>query len=209
MDPLGGACAAAAVTNRVKIGTCVVQAPLRQPVEFAQCILSTHLMSEGRFRFALGAGSTEGDFNAVGVHFADRFKLLKESLASMQALWRGETVDGVNLTPWKAAVGGPPILIGSWAGSRWLPIAAEQYDGWIGSAMYINSVALKKTVLIGLIGSAANGPSSRIFRLSLALHSSHQPFYFGSVNHGFGSIQDVQNLVNSFCIADLSQIWPK
>ena len=146
MDPLGGACAAAALTNRIEIGTCIVQAPLRHPVELAQRILTTHLLSEGRFRFGVGAGSTEGDFNAVGVNFADRFKLLKESLASMQALWRGETVDGVNLTPWKAAVGGPPILIGSWAGSRWIPIAAEQYDGWIGSAMYTNAAALKDGV---------------------------------------------------------------
>jgi alkanesulfonate monooxygenase SsuD/methylene tetrahydromethanopterin reductase-like flavin-dependent oxidoreductase (luciferase family) len=146
MDPLGGICAAAAATSRIELGTCIVQAPLRHPVELAQRALTAHLLSEGRFRFGLGAGSTEGDFNAVGVNFADRFKLLKASLATMQALWNGETVDGVNLTPWKAAVGGPPILIGSWAGSRWIPIAAEQFDGWIGSAMYTNAAALKAGV---------------------------------------------------------------
>jgi len=59
------------------------QPPLRHPVELAQCILTTHLLSERRFRFGLGDGLIEGDFNAVGVNFADRFKLLKESLASI------------------------------------------------------------------------------------------------------------------------------
>jgi len=146
MDPLGGACAAAAVTSRIEIGTCIVQAPLRHPIELAQRALAAHLLSEGRFRFGLGAGSTEADFKALGVEFADRFKLLKQSLSTMQALWRGETVGGINLSPWKAALGGPPILIGSWAGSRWIPIAAEQYDGWIGSAMYTDAAALKDGV---------------------------------------------------------------
>ena len=26
------------------------------------------------------------------------------------------------------------MLIGSWAGSRWIPRAAQEFDGWIGSA---------------------------------------------------------------------------
>lgn len=146
IDPLGGACAAAAVTERIEIGTCIVQAPLRHPVELAQRALTAHMLSEGRFRFGLGAGSTEGDFKALGVSFDDRFKLLRQSLETMPALWRGETVDGVNLTPWPAALGGPPILIGSWAGSRWIPIAAQQFDGWIGSAMYTDAAALKDGV---------------------------------------------------------------
>jgi len=64
----------------------------------------------------------------------------------MQRLWRGETVDGVNLSPPEAAKGGPPILIGSWAGSSWIPKAARDYDGWIASAMYTGAPTLKAGV---------------------------------------------------------------
>jgi len=145
-DPLSGAAAAAAVTKRVDIGTCILQAPLRHPVDLAQRALTTHLLAEGRFRFGVGAGSTQGDFDAMGLDFSQRFKRLAESLETMQALWRGETVGGVDLTPWPAALGGPEILIGSWAGSRWIPIAAKEHAGWIGSAVYTTIGSLREGV---------------------------------------------------------------
>jgi hypothetical protein len=69
---------------------------------------------------------------------------LTAALPRMRRLWQGETVDGVSLTPWPAARGGPPILIGSWAGSRWIPIAAKQYDGWIASARFCIIGTLKE-----------------------------------------------------------------
>ncbi len=92
----------------------------------------------------VGAGSTETDFAAVEADFANRFRSLEQALPRMRGLWRGETVQGANLTPWPSAQGGPPILIGSWAGSRWIPIAAQQYDGWIASARFTNFAALKE-----------------------------------------------------------------
>jgi alkanesulfonate monooxygenase SsuD/methylene tetrahydromethanopterin reductase-like flavin-dependent oxidoreductase (luciferase family) len=32
-------------------------------------------------------------------------------------------------------VGGPPLLIGSWSGEKWIPRAAREFDGWIGSGV--------------------------------------------------------------------------
>lgn len=137
-DALGAASAAGALTSMIEIGTCIVQAPLRHPVDLAHRVLTTHMLSGGRFRLGLGAGSTPGDFAAMERDFDGRFKALRRALDVMPRLWNGENVDGVDLTPWAAAKGGPPILIGSWAGSRWIPIAAERHAGWIGSAMYTN-----------------------------------------------------------------------
>ena len=51
-------------------------------------------------------------------------------------------MNGVNISSPAATKGGPPILIGSWAGSRWIPIAAQQYDGWIASAVYTGAPTL-------------------------------------------------------------------
>jgi alkanesulfonate monooxygenase SsuD/methylene tetrahydromethanopterin reductase-like flavin-dependent oxidoreductase (luciferase family) len=143
-DPLGAACAAAAVTSRIEIGTCILQVPLRNPVELAHRVLTAHLLSQGRLRLGVGAGSTAADFKAVGANFEGRFRHLREALPVMQKLWRGETVQGVDLKPWPRAMGGPPILIGSWAGSRWIPVAARQYDGWIASAVYTDIATLRE-----------------------------------------------------------------
>jgi alkanesulfonate monooxygenase SsuD/methylene tetrahydromethanopterin reductase-like flavin-dependent oxidoreductase (luciferase family) len=133
-DPLTALAIAATVTRTIEVGTGVLQVPLRNPVELAQRALTTHLVSGGRFRFGVGAGSTAADFAVLGRDFTARFRTLDESLALMRRLWNGERVGETSLAPvWPAAVGGPPILIGSWAGSRWIPRAAKEFDGWIGS----------------------------------------------------------------------------
>jgi alkanesulfonate monooxygenase SsuD/methylene tetrahydromethanopterin reductase-like flavin-dependent oxidoreductase (luciferase family) len=145
-DPLIQVSVAAAVTERIEVGTCILQVPLRHPVELAHRILTAQLMTGGRLRLGVGAGSTRADFDAVGQDYEARFKALREALPLMRRLWQGETVNGVNLLPPAAVKGGPPILIGSWAGGRWIPAAAQEYDGWIASAMYTGGPTLKAGV---------------------------------------------------------------
>lgn len=143
-DPVSAMSAAASVTEKIDLGTCILQVPLRRPVELAHRVLSAHYLSGGRVRLGVGAGSTEADFKATGNDYKNRFKELAAALPIMQGLWRGETVGDANLTPVDAVKGGPPVLIGSWAGSRWIPIAAKQYDGWISSAHFTNIATLKE-----------------------------------------------------------------
>jgi len=132
-DPLIGASVAAAVTTRIEIGTGVLQVPLRHPVELAHRILTVHLISRGRLLLGVGAGSTKGDFDALGLDFTRRMQMLEDGLAVMRRLWRGEKVGPADLPPWPAAHGGPAVLIGSWKGERWIPRAAKEFDGWIAS----------------------------------------------------------------------------
>ncbi len=143
-DPVSAMAAAAAVTERVEIGTCILQVPLRHPVELAHRVQSAHYLSGGRLLLGVGSGSTKTDFEAVDIDFDSRFKRMEEALPVMQGLWRGETIRNVDLKPWPIVQGGPPILIGSWAGSRWIPIAAQRYDGWIASARFTNIATLKE-----------------------------------------------------------------
>jgi len=133
-DPLTALSVAATVTRHIELGTGVLQVPLRNPVELAQRVLTTHLVSGGRLRLGVGAGSTTADFEALGIDFASRFRRLDESLSIMRRLWANERVGRASLEPvWPEARGGPPVLIGSWAGSRWIERAAREFDGWVGS----------------------------------------------------------------------------
>jgi alkanesulfonate monooxygenase SsuD/methylene tetrahydromethanopterin reductase-like flavin-dependent oxidoreductase (luciferase family) len=146
-DPLTALAVAASVTRTLEVGTGVLQVPLRNPVELAQRALTTHLVSGGRLRLGVGAGSTAADFAALGLDFASRFKRLDESLALMRRLWAGERVGDASLAPvWPAALGGPPILVGSWAGSRWIERAAREFDGWIGSGARSNWRAVQEGI---------------------------------------------------------------
>jgi alkanesulfonate monooxygenase SsuD/methylene tetrahydromethanopterin reductase-like flavin-dependent oxidoreductase (luciferase family) len=123
---------AAAVTERVELGTCIYQVPLRNTVEVAHRALAFHQLVRGRFTFGVGAGSTPADFDAVGVPFEQRFARLRDALPVMRALWRGERVGDAVLHPEPDAIGGPPVLIGSWGGA-WVERAARECDGWIAS----------------------------------------------------------------------------
>jgi alkanesulfonate monooxygenase SsuD/methylene tetrahydromethanopterin reductase-like flavin-dependent oxidoreductase (luciferase family) len=133
VDTLAWLGAAAAGTTHIEIGSCVIQVPLRSPVELAARLATIHALSGGRFVAGLGSGSTPKDFEATGVEFADRFKLLRDYTAKIKALLAGETVDDINIHPWPNVEGGPPIVIGAGRSDRWIKRAAEEYDGWMAS----------------------------------------------------------------------------
>jgi alkanesulfonate monooxygenase SsuD/methylene tetrahydromethanopterin reductase-like flavin-dependent oxidoreductase (luciferase family) len=133
-DPLMYLTAAAAATSdRIELGTAVLQVPLRNPVELAQRVLTLHALTRGRFAFGAGAGSTRQDFESVGIDFERRFELLRDHLTTIRKLCRGETVASASLKPWPNTVGGPPVLIGSWTSGLWIKRAAREFDGWLTS----------------------------------------------------------------------------
>lgn len=133
-DPLIAVSVAATATERITVGTCILQVPLRRPVELAHRVLAAHLVCRGRLLLGVGAGSTRADFEAVGLDFDARMRDLDDGLAVMRRLWRGEQVGAASLGPWPATLGGPPVLIGSWRGQHWITRAATEFDGWIASA---------------------------------------------------------------------------
>lgn len=132
LDPFAVLAIAAAVTEKIELGTAIVQVPLRRRVELAHRALSLHQLASGRFVFGVGAGSTRADFDAVGVPFESRFEELRAAVPDMKALWRGDQVGEACLYPATNVQGGPPLLVGSWGGP-WVEIAAKEADGWIAS----------------------------------------------------------------------------
>src|SRR5437870_8943800 len=56
-DPLIAVSVAAAASERLTVGTCILQVPLRRPVELARSILTAHLICQGRLLLGVGAGS--------------------------------------------------------------------------------------------------------------------------------------------------------
>jgi alkanesulfonate monooxygenase SsuD/methylene tetrahydromethanopterin reductase-like flavin-dependent oxidoreductase (luciferase family) len=136
LDPFLMLSAAAAVTSRIELGTCVVQVPLRHPVELAHRATTLHALSGGRFIFGVGSGSTKHDFDAVEADYDRRFKTLTGNLEVMRKVWAGEPVYGPALTPWPGTQGGPPVLLGAWRSERWINLSAKVLQGWISSGIH-------------------------------------------------------------------------
>lgn len=133
-DPLTAVAVAASATRRIEVGTCILQLVIRNPVDLAHRIMTTHLIAGDRLSLGVGAGSAEDDFRAFGADFATRLKVFPERLETIRALLRGERVGDADLTPWAATMGGPRILIGSWGNRTWIERTTNEFDGWISSA---------------------------------------------------------------------------
>src|SRR2546422_9761718 len=73
-DPLIAVSVAATGTERLTLGTGILQVPLRRPGELAHRILTAHLICGGRLLLGVGAGSTKADFDAGGGDFGPRLQ---------------------------------------------------------------------------------------------------------------------------------------
>jgi probable F420-dependent oxidoreductase len=129
----------AARTTRIKLGTGVLVLPLRNPVVLAKQLASMDQLSDGRLLMGLAAGWYKREFDAVGVRFDRRGKVMDESLEILNRLWTEEKVDGdYTYHKLSAAVMYPkpvqkprmPILIGGYV-EKVLQRAAVAGDGWL------------------------------------------------------------------------------
>jgi probable F420-dependent oxidoreductase len=130
---------AAAVTERLKVGTGICLVPEHHPIALAKRVASLDSLSNGRFLFGIGAGWNAEELENHGVRFADRWKVTDESIRAMKECWtkkaasfHGKFVsfDPVWVEPKPAQKPHPPILIG--ASSKWaIERVAEYGDGWL------------------------------------------------------------------------------
>ena len=134
-DPFVALSIAAAVTETVEIGTAVIQVPLYHPVDLAHRVFSLMQVCGGRLLFGVGAGSTQKDFAAFGRDYTNRFGNFTKSVAELRRIFADGSSGDVDLSPWPAVRGGPPILLGAWGGTG-VERAARSFDGWIASAAY-------------------------------------------------------------------------
>ncbi|TCO55992.1 LLM class flavin-dependent oxidoreductase [Actinocrispum wychmicini] len=142
-DPLLVLTAAAAVTQRVTLGTAVLLAALRHPILLAHQLATLDRLADGRLVAGMGAGfphpSTEAEFAAVGIDFARRVSRLTESIDAMRLLWTSDAVSfqgrhfdfrDVTLMPRPVRAGGPPIWLAG-SGEPALRRVARLADGWL------------------------------------------------------------------------------
>lgn len=94
LDPLTLLAAVAARTARIKLGTGVLVLPLRNPVVLAKEVSSLDLIAGGRLLLGMASGWYKREFDAVGVPFEQRGRIMDRNLEIMRRLWTEERVDG-------------------------------------------------------------------------------------------------------------------
>ena len=107
-DPIIALAAAAAVTQRVRLMTTLLIAPIRDAALLAKQTSSLDVLTGGRLTLGLGVGRREDDYTAVSGWFHHRGRRFDQQLALMKRVWAGENpIDGVGPGPTYPAGGGP------------------------------------------------------------------------------------------------------
>jgi alkanesulfonate monooxygenase SsuD/methylene tetrahydromethanopterin reductase-like flavin-dependent oxidoreductase (luciferase family) len=135
--------AAAAVTDRITLGTAALQPVLRRPVQTAQVLASIDQLSRGRLAVAVGAGFpglSESEYAASEVPWPRRFARLDDTIALWRQLWNTKEPSSFHgavlhlddipagIAPFTAS--GPPVwLAADTPGAR--ARAGRIYDGWL------------------------------------------------------------------------------
>jgi probable F420-dependent oxidoreductase len=136
LDSLTLLAAVAARTTRIKLGTGVLVLPLRNPVVLAKELASLDLLAGGRLLLGMASGWYRREFDAVGVAFQERGRIMDRNLEMLRRLWTEDQVNGdypphrlrgANLSPKPARL--PPILIGGYV-ERVLK-RAGLHGGWL------------------------------------------------------------------------------
>jgi probable F420-dependent oxidoreductase len=129
---------AAAVTERVTLGSAVIVLPLRNPVLFAKQVASIAGAVDGRVALGVGAGWLKEEFDALDVTFADRGARLEEWIGLVRACWTGRPAahdsDRYHLPPGVLVLPPPPgpipVLIGGHSRAA-LARGGRVADGWL------------------------------------------------------------------------------
>lgn len=131
--------AVAARTCRIKVGTGILVLPMRNPVLAAKQLATLDHISRGRLIVGAAVGWNKREFDAMGVDFHKRGRIMEASLEIIQRLWTEPKVDGSypphnmrgsTLYPKPVQLPRPPILMGGYVDAV-LKRAATMGDGWI------------------------------------------------------------------------------
>nr|WP_253945589.1 TIGR03619 family F420-dependent LLM class oxidoreductase [Nocardioides sp. zg-DK7169] len=181
-EPLTALAAVAAVTERVRLGTNVLIAPLRPAVLLAKQLASLDAISGGRVEVALGIGWQEAEYAAAGVAFDRRMSALVEQVRACRALW-GEPPAGAQ--PALAGLGDLhshprppqgdrlPVSLGVGLGPRNVARIVELGVGWAPAPMPVADFAAGVARLRAACADAGRDPATLAVTGAVTLPPQH------------------------------------
>ncbi len=134
---------AAAVTQRIGLGTEVLVLPQRQPTLVAKQVSTLDTLSGGRVRLGVGVGWQESEYEALQENFRNRGARMDEAINMLRAYWRDTQIDfdgthyqleAMAMEPKPPQGERLPIWIGGTV-PRALRRVGELGDGWLANAL--------------------------------------------------------------------------
>jgi probable F420-dependent oxidoreductase len=194
-DPIGVLGLAAAVTDRIRIGTSVLVGPFYPPVLLARALATLDQISAGRLTVGLGLGWSRDEYEAVGVPQCDLGDRADELLDVLDAAWTTDVVryDGPRVRIAPSVIGlkphqrpRPPIVLAAYTPAG-LDRVARRADGWTPAGMPTSAVAPMWAAIRDLAAGHGRDPDelALIARANVVLSDApagdDRPSYCGSI----------------------------
>ena len=160
---------AAAVTDRIRLGTAVLLSALRSPVHLAKSLATVDQLSDGRLDVGIGLGGSPKMYPACGITGTRRVARFNEALRLMRALWTEPRVtfagdfwqlENAAMEPKPRQRPHPPL----WVGAHH-PDALRRATGWAAGFMGAGSAttvafAHEVGLLRGFMAEAGREPAT-------------------------------------------------
>ncbi len=140
LEPLTVLSYVAALTSTVRLGTNILIAALRRPAVLAKSVATLDVLSGGRVDLGVGIGWQREEYEAAGLDFGARGRLLDDTLEVLRTLWTTQSAavelpsvrfSGIHMMPKPAQAGGVPLWISGRLNDRVVERLARYGSGWI------------------------------------------------------------------------------
>ena len=142
LDPLTTLTYVAAVTERISLGTSVIDMFFQNPIVLSKRITTLDILSDGRALIGLGIGWSKDEFEVSGIPNKDRGARADEYLQVLKKIWTDDVVEfkgrfynipASKIGPKPVQKPHPPILLGGFS-PRTFSRIVNYANGWIGVA---------------------------------------------------------------------------
>ena len=140
LEPIVTMSMLAAITSRVRLTSGIMLAALRRPIVLAKAAATLDVLSGGRLDLGVGVGWQREEYEAAGLDFDARGRLLDHSLEVCQTLWREPVArysspelsfERIHAMPKPTQAGGVPIWVAGNVKRPAMRRLARFGTGWI------------------------------------------------------------------------------
>ncbi len=140
-DPLETLSYVAASTNKIALGTCVIDMLFHNPVILAKRFVTLDVLSKGRSVCGLGIGWSKDEYQVSSIPFKDRGKRADEFIQVLKKIWTDDIVEfkgeyhdipASKIGPKPIQKPHIPIYLGGFSPNTYSRIVNYDANGWLG-----------------------------------------------------------------------------
>jgi probable F420-dependent oxidoreductase len=163
LDPLETLTFVAANTNKISLGTSVIDMLFHNPIVLARRFASLDVFSQGRSIAGFGIGWSKDEFQASNVPFSNKGKRADEYVKILKKIWTEENVEfrgqyynipSSKIGPKPVQKPNIPIYLGGFSPNTLRRIIENDLNGWLGVIGGMASLGYVEAIIKGFRGEA-------------------------------------------------------